>query len=127
MQKINKIYRTTLQLVCGDYNSNNSISVYQKHLKHVAIKVCKSLMSLSPEFKRESYKNNPFTYNLINRNIWMLSPARSLHSDINSVHFQVSLLWNNPLNTVKESTSVIELKNELKWLQNTYFLAVFFC
>ena len=56
MLKLNKS-RRTLCVVSYDYNStyeellasHNDIFIYQKHLKHLAIEVYKSLMNLNPE------------------------------------------------------------------------------
>ena len=58
MLTINKIHRRTLRVVYDDYNSiyeellasHNDISIHQKHLKHLAIEVYKSLANMNPEF-----------------------------------------------------------------------------
>ena len=58
MLKLNKIYRRTLRVVYDDYKStyeellasHNYISIHQKHLKHLAVEVYKSLTNLNPEF-----------------------------------------------------------------------------
>ena len=58
MLKINKIHRRTLRVVHDDYSStyeellasHNDISIHQKHLKHLAIEVYKSLANMNPEF-----------------------------------------------------------------------------
>ena len=71
-KKINKIYQKTLRLGYDDYKrtygelltSHNGIYIHQKHLKHLAIEVYKYLMSLILESTRQSYKTNPFSYNL---------------------------------------------------------------
>ena len=118
MLKVNKIHRRTLRVVYDDYNStyeellasHNDISIHQKHLKHLAIEVYKSLTNLNPEFMWPFFKNKPFPYNLRNRNISILLPARSSHYDLNSVQFQGSLIWNNLPLSVKESVSVKEFK-----------------
>ena len=57
MLKVNKIHRRTLRMVYDDYNStheellasHNDICIHQKHRKHLAIKVYKSLTSLNPD------------------------------------------------------------------------------
>ena len=64
MLKINKIHRRTLHLVYDNYNStyeellasHNDISIHQKHLKHLAIEVYKSLTNLTPEFMWPFFK-----------------------------------------------------------------------
>ena len=73
MLKVNKIHWSTLREVYDDYNStyeellasHNDIFICQKHLKHLAIKVYKSLMNLNPEFTQPLFKNNTIPYNLL--------------------------------------------------------------
>ena len=87
-----KIHRRTLSVVYDDYNStyeellasHNDISIHQKHLKHLAIEVYKSLTNLNPEFIWPFVKNKSIPYNLRNGNICILSLARSSHYGINS-------------------------------------------
>ena len=95
MVKINKIHRKTLRVVYDDYNSayeellasHNDITIRQKHLKHLAIEIYKSLATLNPEFMWPFCKNRSIPYNLRNGNICILPPARSSHYGINSVQF----------------------------------------
>ena len=118
MLKVNKIHRRTLRVVYDDYNStyeellasHNDISIHQKHLKHLAIEVYKSLTKLNPEFMWPFFKNKSIHFSLINGNICILPPARSSNYGINSVQFRESLLWNNLPKSVKESVSVKEFK-----------------
>ena len=65
MLKVNKIHQTTLQVFCDDYNStyeellasHNDIPIHQKHLKHLAIEVYKSLANLNPKFMWPFFKD----------------------------------------------------------------------
>ena len=83
MLKVNKIYRRTLCVVYDDnsstyeelLNSHNDISIHQKHLKHLAIEVYKSLTNLNPEFMWPLFKNKSIPYNLRNRNNCILPTA----------------------------------------------------
>ena len=110
MSKVNKIHRSTLRVIYDDYNStyeellvsHNDISIHQKHLKHLAIEVYKSLTNLNPEFMWPFSKNKSIPYNLSNENICILPPARSSCYGINSVKCRGSLLWNNLPISVKE-------------------------
>ena len=121
MLKINKIHRRTLRVVYDDYNStyeellasHNDISIHQKHLKHLAIEVYKSLTNLNPEFMWPFFKNKSIPYNLRNGNICILPLARASHYGINSVQFRGRLLWNNLPTSVKEIVSVKEFKQKL--------------
>ena len=105
-------------MVYDDYNStyeellasHNDISIHQKHLKHLAIEVYKSLTNLNPE-------NKYLPYNLRNGNICILPPARSSHYGINSAQFRGSLLSNNLSISVKKSVSVKEFKQKLSHVQ----------
>ena len=128
MLKVNKIHRRTIRVVYDDYNStyeellasHNDISIHQKHLKHLAIEVYKSLTNLNPEFMWPFFKNKSIPYNLRNGNICILPPARWSHYGINSVQFRGSLLWNNLLISVKERVSVKEFKQKLNHVQKIY-------
>ena len=92
MLKVNKIHRRTLRVVYDDYNStyeellasHNDLSIHQKHLKHIAIEVYKSLTNLNPEFIWPFFKNKVILYNLRNGNICILPLVRSSHYGINS-------------------------------------------
>ena len=83
MLKVNKIHRRTLCVVYDDYNStyvellasHKEISFHQKHLKHLAVEVHKSLTNLNPEFMWPFFKNKSIPYNLRNGNICILPPA----------------------------------------------------
>ena len=95
MLTVNKIRQRTLRVVYDDYSStyeellasHNDISIYRKHLKHLAIEVHKSLTNLNSEFMRPFFKNKYILYNLRNGNICILPPARSSHYGINSVAY----------------------------------------
>ena len=68
MLKINKIHGRTLRVVYDDFNSTyeellasyNDISIHQKHLKHLAIEVYKSLANMNPESTWPFFKKNLF-------------------------------------------------------------------
>ena len=128
MLKVNEIHRRTIRVVYDDYNStyeellasHNNISIHQKHLKHLAIEVYKSLANMNPELIWPFFKNKSIPYNLRNGNICILPPARSSHYGINSVQFRGSLLWNNLPISVKESVSVKEFKQKLNHIQKIH-------
>ena len=96
--KVNKIYGRTLCMVYDDYNSTyeellasqNDISIHQKHLKHLAIEVCKSLTNLNPEFMWALFKNKSVPYNLRNENICLLPPARSSQRGITQYNVEAT-------------------------------------
>ena len=132
MLKVNKIHWRTLRVIYDDQSStyeellasHNDISIHQKYLKHLAIKVYKSLTNSNPEFMWPFFKNKSIPYNLRNGNICILHPSRSSHYRINSLQFRGSLLWNNLPVSVKESVSVKEFKQKLNHLQKD---SLFWC
>ena len=97
--------------------SHNDISIHQKHLKHLAIEVYKSLANMTPEFMWHFFKNKSTPYSLRNGNICILPPARSSRYGINSVQFRGSL--HLPI-SVKESLSVKEFKQKLNHVQKIH-------
>ena len=125
---LNKIHRRTLRVDYDNYNStyeellssHNDIFIHQKHLKHLAVEIYKSLANLNPEFMWPFFKNKSISYNLRNGNICILLLARSSHYGINSVQFRGSLLWNSLLILVKESVSVKEFKQKLNHVQKIH-------
>ena len=128
MLKINKIHWRTLRVVYDDYKrtyeellaSHNDISIHEKHLKHLAIEVYKSLANLNPEFMWLFFKNKPIPYNLRNGNVCILPPAQSSHYGINLVKFRGNLVWNNLPISVKKSVSVKEFKQKLNHVQKIH-------
>ena len=115
-------------MVWDDYNStyeellasHNDISIHQKHLKHLAIEVYKSLANLNPDILWPFFKNKSISYSLRNGNICILPPAGSSHYRINSVQFRGTLLWNNLPISVEESVSVKEFKQKLNHVQKIH-------
>ena len=115
-------------MVYNDYNrtygellvSHNDISIHQKHLKHLAINVCKSLTNLNSELTWPFFQNKSLPYNLRNGNFCVLLSALSFHYGINSVQFRGSLLWNNLPISVKQSVSVKEFEQKLNHLQKIH-------
>ena len=122
------MHQKTLRVVYDDYNctyeellaSHNGISIHQKDLNHLATDVYKSLTNLKPEIICPFFKNKSIPYNLRNRNICILPPARSSHYSINSVQFRGSLLRNNLPISVKECVSVKEFKQKLNHVQKIH-------
>ena len=127
MLKVHKIHRRSWYVVYDDHNStyeqflgsHNDISIHQKHLKHLAIEVYKSLMNLNPKFMWCFFKNKPIRYSLRNGNICIL-PSRSRHYGLISVQFRGRLLWNYLPMTVKESVSVKEFKQKLNLIRKIH-------
>ena len=126
MLKVNKIHRSTLRVVYGDYSStyeellasHNDISIHQKHLKHLAIEVYKSLTNLNVEFMRPFFKSKSIRYSLRNRNICILPSARlqyGINYGINSILYYSII----PI-SFKESASVKEFKQKLNHVQKTH-------
>ena len=69
MLKLNKIHRRTLRVVYDDFNSSfeeflashNDISIHQKHIKHLAIEVYKSLNEPEPRIHVTSLQKQPYS------------------------------------------------------------------
>ena len=120
--KILKIHKRTLQIVYDVYdesyenllNRSDDISIHQKHLRYLAIEVCKSLTMLSPGFMWNFFERNHIPYNLRRGNLLLLLSAKSARYGVNSLAFHGSLLWNNLPPYIKESQTLEEFKNRIK-------------
>ena len=99
IDKILKIPKRTLQIVYDVYesyekllNRSDDISIHQKHLRHLAIEIYKSLAKLNPGFIRNFFETNHTPYNLRRGDLFLLPPAKSIRYGVNSLAFRGSLL-----------------------------------
>ena len=130
--KICKIHFRTLQVFYNSYdksnndllNFSNDVSIHQRHLRFLAIEVCKSLMNINPEFMWEFLNKNPVQYNLRKGDIVYLPPARFCCFGINSLAFRGNLLWNSLPSNLKQSRNLEEFKLKLKNIENIHFTCV---
>ena len=119
INKICKIHHRTLQVVYNEHNKSyeellqlyNNVSVHQRHLHYLALKVFKSLMHLNPEFMWSCFNENPIPYNFRKESKVFLPPVKSFRLGLKSVHFRRIILWNNLPSSIKNSQTVNELKN----------------
>ena len=128
IDKILKIHKRTLQIVYDIYdesyenllNRSDDISIHQKHLRYLGIKVCKPLTKLNPGFMWNFFERNHIPYNLRRGDLLLLPPAKSIRYGVNSLAFRGSLLWNNLPPQVKESQTLEEFKNRIKNLRSIH-------
>ena len=124
INKILTIHCRTLQVVYSEYHKsyeellqiNKDISIYQKHLRILALAVYKSIMHFNPEFMWHCFNTNPIFYNLRKRSRLLILPAKFVDFGTNSVTFRGSLLWNNLPLRLKNSLTINDFKSELKGL-----------
>ena len=101
INKICKIHHRTLQVVYIEYNKsyeellqiNNNVSIHQRHLQYLALKVFKSLTHLNPEFMRSYFNENPISYDLRKGTKVFLPPVKSFRLGLNSAHFKKQELF----------------------------------
>ena len=123
-----KIHKRALQIVYDVYdesyenlsNRSDDISIYQKHLRYLAIEVYKSVTMLNPGFTWNIFERNHIPYNLRRGDLLLLPPAKSTRYGVNSLAFRGSLLRNNLPPQVKESHTLEEFKNRIKNLRSIY-------
>ena len=133
IDKILKIHKRTLQIAYDVYdesyenllNRSDDISIHQKHLRYLAIKVYNSLTMLNPGFMWNFFERNNIPYNLRRVHLLLLPPAKSTRYGVNSLAFQGSLLRNNLPHQVKESQTLEEFKNRIKNLNFIHFTCTF--
>ena len=103
INKILKIHYRTLQVVYSEYHKpyeellqiDDDISIHQKHLRILALEVCKSIMHFNPEFMWHCFNTNPIPNNLRKGSRLLIPTAKSVNFGTNSITFRGSLLWNN--------------------------------
>ena len=128
INKICKIHHRTLRVVYNEYNKssgellqhNINVSIHQRHLQYLALKVFKYLMHLNPEFIWSYFNENPIPYDLRKGIKVFLPPVKLFRFGLNSIHFRGSILWNNLPSSVKNSQTINEFKVKLKNLGNIH-------
>ena len=128
INKICKIHHVTLRVDYNEYNKsygellqlNNNVSIHQRHLQYLALKVVKSLMRLNPEFMWSYSNDNPIPYDLRKEIKVFLPPVTSIRLDLNSIHFRGSILRNKLPSFIKNRQNINEFKVKLKNLENIH-------
>ena len=64
---------------------NNDLSIYQRHLRYLAIKVFKSIMHLNPQFMWSYFEKKPMPYNSRDGSKFVLPKTKFLRFGINSL------------------------------------------
>ena len=96
------------------------MSIHQRHLRYLTIKVFKSIMHLNPEFMWSYFEEKSMPYNLRDGSKLILPKTKSSRFNVNSLRFRGSLLWNNLPISLKNCQSLNEFKLELKNLGNIH-------
>ena len=99
IDKILKIRKRILQIVYDIYDESyenllsrsDVISIHQKHLRYLAVKVYKSLTKLNSGFMSIFFERNHIPYNLRQVDLLLLPPAKSTCYGVNSLAFRGSL------------------------------------
>ena len=99
IDKILKIRKRILQIVYDIYDESYEnllsrsgvISIHQKHLRYLAVKVYKSLTKLNSGFMSIFFERNHIPYNLRQVDLLLLPPAKSTCYGVNSLAFRGSL------------------------------------
>ena len=117
--KIQQIYHKALRIIYQSDesyenlpNSDNSVSLYQRHLRYLVAEIFESVSKTNPKFILSYFSSK----NLRKRPSLSLPSAKSTVYGTNYVHFKGTLIWNNLPYCVKSSTSLSEFKRNLKTL-----------
>ena len=103
INKICKIHIRTLQIVHNVHDKSyeellavsNDITLYQKHLRILAIEVYKFLMKTNSDFTWNLYTIKPIPYDLRTGDKLYLPTVNTARYGLISLIFRGSLLWNN--------------------------------
>ena len=123
--KMEKIQYKVLKIV---FNSNesfedlilqsNKVSIYQKQLCQLTIKICKILTDLSLKIIKPFSTIKEIPYSLRNEHIINLPSARTSYYRTNSILFRACQVSNNLPLSQKQSQSFFEFKTNKKALRN---------
>ena len=119
---INSVHKRALKAVRNrfyyDYDTlletTKTISIHEIHLKTLICEIFKTKNNLNPGFMKELYLPKVVPYNLRNTNLLRLPNTRTVKFGLNSFAFRGNSLWNKLPDEVKNSSSLIKLKNQLK-------------
>ena len=109
----NKSYKELLQL-------NNNMSIHQRHLQYLVLKVFESLMHSNPEFIWSYFNENLIRYEIRKETKKSLPPVKSFRFGLNYIHSRGGILWNNLPLSIKNSQIINEVKAKLKNLANIH-------
>ena len=109
----NKSYKEHLQL-------NNNVSIYQRHLQYLVLKVFESLMHLNPEFMWSYFNENLIPYEIRKETKKLLPAVKSFRFGLNYIHSRGGIRWNNLPLLIKNSQTINEVKAKLKGLANIH-------
>ena len=119
---INRIQTRSLRAVYNDFNSNNDqlmhkgnhVTVHQKNLRQLIVKVYKCLNNEAPELLNGIFHCRNVSHNLRIRNLLTLPNTNTLTYGIHSFQFRGSSSWNMLPDAFKLCISSSVLKSELK-------------
>ena len=128
INKIYKIHFRTLQIVYNVHDKfcqellavSSDISAHQKHLRILAIEVCKSLMRTNPDFYVGFLHIKPVPSDLLTVEKLYLPNVNATRCGLNSFIFQGSLFWNNLPTSIKISQSLTGFINNLRYFQKIH-------
>ena len=122
--KMQKIHHKTLKVI---YQSNKTyeellelsetVSIHERHLRFLVYWSLQKYFLFKPQLYVLFFTHKEIPFNLIPQ-VLSLPSARSTYYGTNSVHFRVSLIWNNLPSYIKSSRSVCEFINNMKNFRN---------
>ena len=120
--RINNIHELALRIVFRDYKStfqqllkeNNSVSMHQRNLQILAIKIFKTKNSFNPVIMEDVFKFKNLTYNFRNVEILNISNVNSVKYGTATITSLGAKIWKILPNDYKELTFLSTFKSKIK-------------
>ena len=120
--KINRVHKRSLQALYNDFDSSyeellkmsNQTTVHEINKRRLLIEVYRCLHKESPSFLRDLFVRTEIRYNLRKNKVLTLPKASTSSWGLHSVSYQGTRSWNSLPDDVKNSTHILDSKENLR-------------
>ena len=124
--KINRLHERALRIAYKDYASSfesllekdRSVTIHQKNVQLLITEMFKKTNNLNPSFMDEIFLKRSVTYNLRNTNTFLLPMVHTVHHGTETIRYRGQRIWHSRPQEIKDSNSVQQFKNRIKYWKN---------
>ena len=123
--KINRLHERALRIAYKDYTSSfvsllekdRTVTIHQKNVQLLMAEMFKTTNNLN-SFMDEIFLKRSVTYNLRNTNAFLLPMVHTVNYDTETIRYRGQRIWHSLPRGIKDSSSVQQFKNEIKYWNN---------